>query len=111
MKRLYKRAGIVRVHAANRAYAPITFVESQEMDGLGRGHVEYAAVASSLKARMTTFALIDGNISMSLASGASIYRSSENRSLRLATTTGVQSQGLKKPKRSRNDGTTVVPAS
>jgi len=31
VKRSYKRAGIVRLHAANPAYAPITFVESQEM--------------------------------------------------------------------------------
>lgn len=31
VKRLYKRAGIVRLHAANPAYAPITFVEGQEM--------------------------------------------------------------------------------
>jgi DNA polymerase V len=31
VKRLYKRAGVVRLHAANPHYAPITFVEGQEM--------------------------------------------------------------------------------
>ncbi|HEV7835599.1 MAG TPA: S24 family peptidase [Caballeronia sp.] len=31
VKRLYKRVGVVRLHAANPHYAPITFVEGQEM--------------------------------------------------------------------------------
>ncbi|SAL45688.1 LexA repressor [Caballeronia sordidicola] len=35
VKRLYKRAGVVRLHAANPAYLPITFAEGQEMSVWG----------------------------------------------------------------------------
>lgn len=35
VKRLYKRSGVVRLHAANPLYPPITFVEGQEMSVWG----------------------------------------------------------------------------